>query len=234
THRRVWERTTRLTYSHYAAKLLDERDPDELAHEVHEHLQEAQLAVQRAWGVSELGRLGDSRPIDLDDRAQLGLSEALGEERFVEIKGEPLTALAEPVLQEVIDELGREALTEVYRQLLLSVISELWVEYLTEMEALRVSIGLEAYAQRDPLVQYKSRAFEMYRELLSDMRIGVVSRMFVFRPRDLSAVQAEARAPEAEEMPEEEIQEVELAQEGVDQDGAEDPGRRRRRRRRKK
>ena len=40
----------------------------------------------------------------------------------------------------------------IYRQLLLNVISDEWVEYLTKVESLRVSIGMEAYAQRDPLV----------------------------------------------------------------------------------
>jgi preprotein translocase subunit SecA len=70
------------------------------------------------------------------------------------------------------------------------VISNLWVEYLTQLEALRVSIGLEAYAQRDPLVQYKNRAFEMFQDLLRDMRLSVVTRMFTFRTRDRSALQA--------------------------------------------
>ena len=72
---------------------------------------------------------------------------------------------------------------EATRQLLLSVISDLWVDYLTRVEALRVSIGLEAYAQRDPLVQYKGRASEMFQQLLADIRMGVISRLFTFRPR---------------------------------------------------
>jgi preprotein translocase subunit SecA len=38
-------------------------------------------------------------------------------------------------------------------------------------------------------VQYKNRAFEMFRTLLDDMRTGVVNRMFTFQPRDLSTVQ---------------------------------------------
>jgi preprotein translocase subunit SecA len=59
------------------------------------------------------------------------------------------------------------------------------------MEALRVSIGLEAYAQRDPLVEYKNRAFGMFRELVDNTRTGVVTRMFTYRPRDMSKVQAE-------------------------------------------
>jgi preprotein translocase subunit SecA len=38
-------------------------------------------------------------------------------------------------------------------------------------------------------VQYKSKAFEMFQELLSNMRLGVITRMFTFRPRDISSVQ---------------------------------------------
>jgi preprotein translocase subunit SecA len=98
-----------------------------------------------------------------------------------------------------MDELGRRSLTEIYRQLLLGVITELWVDYLTQMEALRVSIGLEAYGQRDPLVQYKSKASELFQNLLKDMRSGVISRMFIYRPRDMSAVQSEIQRQTAEE-----------------------------------
>src|SRR5690606_19756906 len=96
---------------------------------------------------------------------------------------------------------------ETTRQLLLSVISELWVDYLTRVEALRVSIGLEAYAQRDPLVQYKGRASEMFQQLLADIRIGVISRLFTFRPRTQAAekrtVEASAAVnkPAAESVP---------------------------------
>jgi preprotein translocase subunit SecA len=50
------------------------------------------------------------------------------------------------------------------------------------MEALRVSIGMEAYAQRDPLVQYKSQSSDMFRELLANIRLGVMSQIFRLQP----------------------------------------------------
>lgn len=81
---------------------------------------------------------------------------------------------------------GPTELTLLYRRLLLSVITELWIDYLTQMEALRVSIGLEAYAQRDPLVQYKSRAYGLFQDLLGNMRLGVISRMFTYAPRQMA------------------------------------------------
>jgi preprotein translocase subunit SecA len=195
THRRVWRRTTRLTYFYMAARFLENREPDEIAAQVLEHLEGAQAAMRRAWGRSEWGRLSAACPVDLDETTQSGLQNLLGDDRYAQIADKPLQQLQADERDKVIDELGRQALTEVYRQLLLGVISELWVEYLTNMEALRVSIGLEAYAQRDPLVQYKSRAFEMFQELLSNMRLSVVSRMFTFQPRDLSSVQTMVSAP---------------------------------------
>ena len=83
----------------------------------------------------------------------------------------------------LVELIGKYVLNEVHRGLLLSAFSELWVEYLTKVEALRISIGLEAYAQRDPLVQYKGRASEMFQQLLEDVRGLVIGRAFAARPR---------------------------------------------------
>lgn len=204
THRRVWRRTTRLTYVYMATRLLDNREHEDISAEVLEHLEAAQSAMLRAWGQSEWSRLANYRPIDLSEIAIKGLRRTLGDNRFETIHTQPLKNLEGDERVSVIVELGRQALTEVYRQLLLGVISELWVEYLTNMEALRVSIGLEAYGQRDPLVQYKNRAFEMFQELLSNMRMGVVTRMFTFQPRDLTSIQASTTASQ-EETPEPQV-----------------------------
>jgi preprotein translocase subunit SecA len=75
--------------------------------------------------------------------------------------------------------------------LLLGASSELWVEYLTRIEALRVSIGLEAYAQRDPLVQYKSKASEMFAQLVEDIQGLVVSRAFTMQRRPVEITPVE-------------------------------------------
>jgi preprotein translocase subunit SecA len=81
-------------------------------------------------------------------------------------------------------------MTEVFRSVLLGVITELWVDYLTRVEALRVSIGLEAYGQRDPLVQYKSKASEMFQNLLGEVRSGVIDRVFRYLPRPVTIAEA--------------------------------------------
>ena len=89
-------------------------------------------------------------------------------------------------------ELGRRRLTEIYRSVLLGAITELWVDYLTRVESLRISIGLEAYAQRDPLVQYKTKASEMFQELLKEIRSGTVGRMFLYLPRMVNVTETAA------------------------------------------
>ena len=95
-----------------------------------------------------------------------------------------------------VEELGHSIQTQIYRQVLLGAITELWVDYLTRVEALRVSVGLEAYAQADPLVKYKSQASEMFQSLLSDIRAAVIGRIFLYQPRAATA-QAETDASSA-------------------------------------
>jgi preprotein translocase subunit SecA len=104
---------------------------------------------------------------------------AFGEDRL----NESVADLGESDREALVESVGTYALNEVHRQLLLSATTELWVDYLTRIEALRVSIGLEAYAQRDPLVQYKGKASEMFAQLVEDIRGLVISRVFAYQPR---------------------------------------------------
>ncbi|MFQ5923200.1 MAG: hypothetical protein ACE5M4_10180, partial [Anaerolineales bacterium] len=181
----------RLSYAYNAASLVEGEEPSELTERVLEHLAGAQVAIQRYIGEAELRRLGIA---GLTDSLRADLRAGLGEEAYQE-------AVAAGTLQEDVREqvhliLGGALVAEAYRRLLLSVGDQLWVDYLTQMEALRTSIGLEAYGQRDPLVQYKSRAVDMFRGLLANIRAGVVSRMFrlqVGTPQPTRAVQARSR-----------------------------------------
>jgi preprotein translocase subunit SecA len=202
THLKQQTQTQRLSYIFYATQFIDQEQPEEISQQVLEHLEKAQATLHRAWGVAEWSRLANTPINEMSALTQRGFATVLGEDILQQIYSMTLNSLDAQHRETLITELGRQALTEVYRQLLLAVITELWVDYLTQMEALRVSIGLEAYAQRDPLVQYKNRAFELFQELLGNMRMGVVTRMFTFRPRDLSTVQTSTARPEAQKIAE--------------------------------
>ncbi|MCS6907567.1 MAG: hypothetical protein NZ840_06385 [Anaerolineales bacterium] len=199
THRRVQVVTPRLHYVYLAARYLEGRAPQEVAQEVLAHLEAAQQAHRLLLGAEEFQKVAQNRLEELDSATRQAIRKAIGEEAYEQSLPFPLQTLPQEIREAILSELGRRALTAIYRQLLLGVISELWVDYLTQMEALRVSIGLEAYAQRDPLVQYKSRASTLFQELIQNMRLGVISRMFTYRPRQLSVVQVAERSATSEE-----------------------------------
>ena len=185
TRQRIWQRTTRLTFVYRAAQFLNDREPEEVESFVIKHLQDAQDILKQGLGMVEFTRLGESTLEDLSRPLRRALNSMLEDDVISKISTQPLKNLDPTQSGKVADALGRYARTATYRQLLLRVISELWVEYLTQMEALRISVGLEAYAQRDPLVAYKAKASELFQELIRNSRVGVVSRMFTYRVQSI-------------------------------------------------
>jgi preprotein translocase subunit SecA len=185
THRQVKQVYNRFSYIFLIAKLLEGLQADQVIEEVLNHLDEAQESLQMAWGEREYARLASNaqRLADFGEAAK----GAFGEDRL----NEPVSSLGESDREALVEAIGKYVLNEVHRQLLLGATSELWVEYLTRIEALRVSIGLEAYAQRDPLVQYKGRASEMFSQLVEDIRGLVISRVFAYRPKPIEITPVE-------------------------------------------
>lgn len=177
THKQVKQLFMRFSYIFLAAQLLDNREAQEIDEDVMNHLESAEETLRVTWGQSEFSRLSQNaaKLADYGPAARI----AFGESRL----NETAAGISESDRALLVDAIGKYVLNEVHRQLLLSAFSELWVEYLTKVEALRVSIGLEAYAQRDPLVQYKGRASEMFQQLLGDVRSLVIGRAFAARPR---------------------------------------------------
>jgi preprotein translocase subunit SecA len=76
-------------------------------------------------------------------------------------------------------QIGDEVLCRsVERFVLLRTIDQKWIDYLTTMEHFREGIGLQAYGQRDPLVEYKIEAHKMFEELTEGIRADIVANMF--------------------------------------------------------
>jgi len=227
THQRRTLMVARLSYTYWASRLIDDADPKTLTRDVVDHLQGAQVALQRSIGRSEMARMGGSRIEELDATRQTWIQSLLRELGVAEEGWSgTLGQVPEEVKASLAEGLGRRLLAEFYRRVILSVGDRLWVEYLTEMEALRTSIGLEAYGQRDPLVQYKSRAFDLFQTLLLNIRSGVVSSLFRVAAAPARAAQP-APAPPA---PEARSLEPSPASASQDEGGGEARKRRRRRR----
>ena len=71
-----------------------------------------------------------------------------------------------------------EALPMLERMVCLTAIDEEWQKFLAAMDDLRRSVGLRGYGQRDPLVEYKREAFEMFTELMGTIKAGIVRAAF--------------------------------------------------------
>ncbi|MBW4662057.1 MAG: preprotein translocase subunit SecA [Drouetiella hepatica Uher 2000/2452] len=72
----------------------------------------------------------------------------------------------------------------------LQQIDTLWREHLQQMEGLRESIGLRGYGQKDPLVEYKSEGYELFLEMMTNIRRNVVYSLFQFQPQPQPVVQS--------------------------------------------
>ncbi|EKD67108.1 MAG: hypothetical protein ACD_48C00598G0005, partial [uncultured bacterium] len=71
-----------------------------------------------------------------------------------------------------------EILRQVEQWVSLQVIDNLWMEHLDAIDDLREGIGLRGYGQRDPLVEYKNEAFNMFERLISSIDSEIVHRIF--------------------------------------------------------
>ncbi|GAB4500749.1 MAG: hypothetical protein Fur0035_02890 [Anaerolineales bacterium] len=186
THRQMTQDVARFSYTYLASRLARENASPE---SILEHLTDGLDALEEAWGLVEFFRIGQnaSRVADFGLPAD-SLPDGLAPDSA-------LSSLSEEQKSALTETLGQHTLNGFFRTVLLRVISELWVEYLTSVEALRVSIGLEAYAQRDPLVQYKGKASELFQNLLHDIRAAAVSNLFAYRPRALTQTVESVEAP---------------------------------------
>ena len=74
-----------------------------------------------------------------------------------------------------------EAIRELERVILLKVIDRKWMDHIDDMEQLRQGIGLQAYGQRDPLVEYKMSGYNMFDEMTQNIKEETVRLLFHIR-----------------------------------------------------
>jgi preprotein translocase subunit SecA len=100
------------------------------------------------------------------------------------------------------EEFGPEIMRQVERQILLQVRDRKWREHLYEMDYLQSGIGLRAYAQRDPLIEYQREGYDMFKAMVEGTReeaAGLLFRAEIQRPQPSAAqgITAESAASTA-------------------------------------
>lgn len=93
-------------------------------------------------------------------------------------------------------ELGSEVMRELEKAVMLRIIDEKWMDHIDAMDQLRNGIGLRAYAQKDPLIEYKFEAFEAFQSMVYSIKEDVVRYILrvrvVQKPEERKTVEGQA------------------------------------------
>ena len=101
-------------------------------------------------------------------------------------------------------ELGPETMREIERVVMLRIVDEKWMDHLDAMDQLREGIGLRAYGQKDPLIEYKFEGYEMFQNMIASIQDDVVRYIFrvnVVQPQQEQKRQVSENRYAAEEGP---------------------------------
>ncbi len=96
---------------------------------------------------------------------------------------ERLQALVTAAYEEREREFGPELMRQIERHFLLQIMDLKWMEHLRAMDDLREGIGLRAYGQRNPLIEYQIEAFEMFQGMMGSIQEDTVKALFRVRVR---------------------------------------------------
>jgi len=123
-------------------------------------------------------------PVTLD-----GLESASGE-----ALADALIERAKAAYMEKEKQIGAVFLRSLERMILLDVVDSKWKDHLRQMDDIREGIGLQAYGQKDPLVEYKRRAFDQFQEMIYAIKEDALAFIFRVQPAAASAA-PDAQAP---------------------------------------
>ena len=87
---------------------------------------------------------------------------------------------------------GEKALRELERVVMLKIVDERWMDHIDAMDELKDGIGLRAYGQKDPVVQYRIEGFDMFDQMVADIQLNVVKILMNARKREGTPIRQES------------------------------------------
>jgi len=135
---------------------------------IHQYVPEQSLEEQ--WDIDGLEKkLSQEWLINLDLKTYINNAKTISSENIIE----KVTKELENNYKNKIELAGKEAFDNFEKNIILSSIDQYWREHLANLEHLRQGIHLRGYAQKDPKQEYKREAFELFNQLLIDIKIKV-------------------------------------------------------------
>ena len=163
----------------YRQEVMDSEDPRTLINEVIDEMVPKKVV---AFLQSEPGEEPDRTGLLqwINTTFPLGLSEpkAALETRNVEENSTWLVGVIRDAYAKKASMEHAEALRGLERYVILNAVDRLWQEHLYAMDGLREAVYLRAFAQKDPLVEYKNEAYAMFSELMENIKSEVLNNLF--------------------------------------------------------
>ncbi|MBB5704424.1 preprotein translocase subunit SecA [Ochrobactrum daejeonense] len=161
-------------------EMMDEEDLTEITGEMRHEVIEDMVALRipkdayaEKWDIDGLKEDVDSK-LNLD----LPVEEWAKEEGIAEEEFENrIKEAADKAAADKAERFGPQIMTYVEKSVIMQSLDNLWREHLVNLDHLRSVVGFRGYAQRDPLNEYKSEAFELFQALLANLREVVVSQL---------------------------------------------------------
>jgi preprotein translocase subunit SecA len=100
---------------------------------------------------------------------------------------------AEEIIAAKKTEYGESVFTDVFRRLLLQMTDMLWVEHLEVMGFTRSSVGLRAYGQRDPLIEYRKEGLRLFKEMQEVLLHRVAEVLPRVQPQEIAKEEAQRK-----------------------------------------
>jgi preprotein translocase subunit SecA len=99
-------------------------------------------------------------------------------------------------VENALENEGHEVARALERTAVLSIIDDKWMDHLRELDSVKEGIGLRAFGQKDPLLEYKREAFEMFKQLLNEINQEAISLIWKAIPEMQADQQRMQQAPE--------------------------------------
>ena len=187
----IFEQRLEMMDGEHLAEFVTDMRHDTIDNLVDTHIPETAYAEQwDAAGLAQNVRETLNLDLPIEDWAkEEGIAEDNIRERLME--------LADKSAQEKMERFGPDVARYVEKSVVLQSIDTLWREHLVNLDHLRSVVGFRGYAQRDPLNEYKSEAFELFTALLTNLRSSVTSQLSRV---EIVRQAAEAPAPQLPQM----------------------------------
>ena len=161
-------------------EMMDEEDltetVGEMRHEVIEDMVALRIpkdAYAEKWDIAGLkediiSKLNLDLPVE-----EWAKEEGIAEEEFEN----RIKEAADEAAAEKAERFGPQIMTYVEKSVIMQSLDNLWREHLVNLDHLRSVVGFRGYAQRDPLNEYKTEAFELFQSMLANLREVVISQL---------------------------------------------------------